>query len=107
MAVMPTPEPAPGSLIKAFGIPPARIAVIRAIQQVGTAGADQIMEATGLSRSTLSWHLKPLEEAGILLSEVDPARAGAHSGCNNLLFRLDEEALKEKLQALQADLIET
>lgn len=67
----------------------------------GSCTADGLMAELGISRSTLAVHIKHLEETGLLVPTVDPARASARGGANRLVWKLDREALDRMLDNLR------
>lgn len=97
------PEPAPeliDDLVKTIGLSPSRAGIIRIAYQEGHVTAGQLMEQLGIARSTLTFHIKPLVDAGILIAETDPSRVGTASGFNRILWRVDQEVLQQLLRSV-------
>lgn len=89
-------------LVKTIGLSPSRAGIIRIAYQEGHVSAQRLMEQMGISRSTLTFHIKPLVDAGILIAEADPSRAGRPSGFNRLLWRVDRDAVHQHLENLRS-----
>lgn len=97
------PEPAPeliDDLVKTIGLSPSRAGIIRIANQQGHVTAEQLMEQLGIARSTLTHHIRPLVEAGILIAETDPSRAGTASGYNRILWSVDQNVLRQLLRSV-------
>lgn len=67
----------------------------------GSCTAEGLMAELGISRSTLGGHIKPLEEAGLLVPSTDPTRSSARGGSNRLVWAVDREALDRILDELR------
>lgn len=99
MACMPEPSPELiDDLVKTIGLSPSRVGIVRITYQHGHVTAGQLMEQLGIARSTLTHHIQPLVDAGILIAEADPSRAGTASGYNRILWRVDQDALQQLLR---------
>lgn len=97
------PEHAPelvDDLVKTIGLSPSRVGIIRITYQHGHVTAGQLMEQLGIARSTLTHHIQPLVEAGVLIAETDPSRAGTASGYNRILWRVDHDVLQQLLRGV-------
>lgn len=102
MASMPeNPPELLADLVKTIGLSASRVGIIRIAYQEGHVTADQLTDELGIARSTLTFHIKPLVDAGILIPEVDPSRAGK-SGFNRLIWRIDREAVDQRLRNISA-----
>lgn len=53
---------------------PARVAIVRLLQQKGVCICGEIVEVLPLAQSTVSQHLKTLKDAGLVQGEVDGPR---------------------------------
>lgn len=89
-------------LVKTIGLSSSRVGIIRIAYREGQVAADQLMEQLGIARSTLTFHIKPLVDAGILIPETDPSRAGKPSGFNRLIWRVNRQAVDQRLQSINA-----
>lgn len=101
------PEPSPeliDHLVKTIGLSPSRVGIIRIAYRQGHVTAEQLMEQLGIARSTLTHHIQPLVEAGILIAGADPSRVGTASGYNRILWRVDQEALRQLLRSISTAL---
>jgi ArsR family transcriptional regulator len=54
---------------------PARVAIIRLLQEKGVCICGEIVEVLPLAQSTVSQHLKTLKEAGLVKGETDGPRS--------------------------------
>lgn len=88
------------SVLRAFGIPALRAGIIRATVTRGSVTAQDLMEDLQVARTTLIAHTQALVDAGILVQESDPSKLGARSGFNRLVWRVDEQALRDQLDVL-------
>lgn len=103
MASMPEDSPdLLADLVKTIGLSSSRVGIIRIAYRDGQVTADQLMNQLGIARSTLTFHIKPLVDAGILIPEMDPTRAGKASGFNRLIWRVNREAVDQRLQIMTA-----
>lgn len=91
-------------VLRAFGIPALRAGIIRATLTRGSVTAHDLMEDLQVGRTTLIAHTQALVDAGILVQESDPSKLGARSGFNRLVWRVDEQALREQLDLLATSL---
>lgn len=87
-------------VLHTLGISPLRTGILQVIQRRGTATAQNLMDELHVSRSRLGPHLKILVDAGVLVEGPDPAAAGARSGFNRLLWRINETVLDQHLEYL-------
>jgi len=96
--------PEPLDAIDTFGMPAVRAGIVRAAAANGSVTAEQLMSDLSVSRSTITYHIKPLVAAGLLVPNADPSRAGARSGFNRLIWSIDRAALDAHLKALEVEL---
>ncbi|WP_170285709.1 winged helix-turn-helix transcriptional regulator [Microbacterium rhizomatis] len=89
-------------LVKTIGLSASRVGIIRIAYRDGQVTADQLMDQLGIARSTLTFHIKPLVDAGILIPEMDPTRAGKASGFNRLIWWVDRDAVDQRLHCITA-----
>ncbi len=54
---------------------PARVAIVKALAERGTCICGEIVEVLPLAQSTVSQHLKALQEAGLVKGTVDGPRS--------------------------------
>lgn len=102
------PDPSPddlGAVLKAFGVSPLRIGILQVVLRKGSASLPDLVEELGASRTTLRPHKDALVEAGVLLERKDPSMAGARSGFNRLIYRVDVSALQDHLEQLRRSLL--
>lgn len=101
MERMPHPDPDElAEVLHTLGISPLRTGILQVIQRRGAATAQDLMGELHVSRSRLGPHLKILVDAGVLVEGPDPAAAGARSGFNRLLWRINETVLDQHLEIL-------
>ncbi|GAB6855966.1 hypothetical protein [Microbacterium xylanilyticum] len=93
------------AVLGALGISPLRVGLIRVTLQRGSVSLPELVEELGVSRTTLIAHKDALVEAGILIERRDPSMAGARSGFNRFVYRVDEKALRAHLEQLRNSLL--
>lgn len=72
------------TLAKAFSHP-ARVAIVKLLNENGPIIVNKIVEELPLSQSTISQHLKELKEAGLIKGEIDGPR---------VFYSIDEDQLQ-------------
>lgn len=78
-------------MLEAFGLSQHRVNILRRITATGNgATAAELMAATGLGRSGLEGHLRPLVDAGLVVSHPDPRVIPQVKA--RLLWEIDPEA---------------
>lgn len=101
MGIMPAHTPdGTTSVLRTFGVPALRAGILRVTLARGSVTAQDLMEELQVGRTTLIAHTQALVEAGILVQENDPAKMGARSGFNRLVWRVDEGVLRAHLDLL-------
>ena len=81
-------------LAKALGHP-ARIAILRTLAERNTCVCGEIVDVLPLAQSTVSQHLKALQEVGLIKGEIEGPRS---------CYCIDTEAVKE-LNTLMTDFL--
>jgi biotin operon repressor len=94
---------------RALGYSEMRSRILQIAFRDGTCTANTLMKELGLSRGGIAVHIKPLEAAGLLVSEQDPDAAGrTGGGSNRLRWRIDpdafDRALDEYRRSIRGDL---
>lgn len=89
-------------VLTAIGVNPARIRILQVAARSGPVTADQLMEVTGLARSSVRWHLKPLLAAGLLEQQPDPHFD--RTGTPRMVWSADPGRLREVFGGALGDL---
>lgn len=90
--------------LRALGVPTLRAGIVRVTLTRSSVTAQDLMEDLHVGRTALIAHTQALVNAGILVQETDPSKLGARSGFNRLVWRVDEQRLREQLVLLAAAL---
>jgi predicted ArsR family transcriptional regulator len=97
------PDPTPleiDAAFRAFRVSSLRIAIIRETLARGVLSLPDLSESLRVGRTTLRPHKDALVASGILLEQRDPTMAGARSGFNRLVYRVDDATLRRHLEVL-------
>ncbi|WP_454111179.1 helix-turn-helix domain-containing protein [Leifsonia shinshuensis] len=92
-------DPISDAAVAALGFSEIRARILQIAFREGGCTADSLVEQLGISRSGVTFHIKPLVDAGLLTEEID--RRAARGGSNRKKWTVNESAFDDAVETFR------